>query len=290
MELIHFRILKTLKEKGTLAKTAETLHLTQSALSHQIKNLEKRLHTTLWQKQGRLLHLTQAGSYLTEVAESVLATVEAAERHITLLAEGKVGKLTLGIECHACYQWFRPLFQSLLLNWPLLDVEVTSRYRFQAFDALADYRLDALLTSDPMADARLTFQPLFNFELLLIVAQSHALAGQSHFHAEDLQGEIVLTYPVAQERLDLFQKVLRPYNIEAKAHKTVEETDLMLEMVAASRGVCLLPDWLLKQSELDLVGLPFANMPLPKTLYLATRAEDSDLAYIQWLVMQAKQL
>ncbi|MDT8406473.1 MAG: LysR substrate-binding domain-containing protein, partial [Methylococcales bacterium] len=103
-------------------------------------------------------------------------------------------------------------------------------------------------------------------------------------------GEIVLTYPVAQERLDVFQKVLRPYNIEVKAHKTVEETDLMLEMAAAGRGVCLLPGWLLKHCELALVGLPFAHKPLPKTLYLATRAEDSGLAYIQWLVEQAKQL
>ncbi|KAF0091106.1 MAG: LysR family transcriptional regulator regulator for metE and metH, partial [Hyphomonadaceae bacterium] len=61
MELIHLRILLALKRRGTLNAAAEELHLTQSALSHQMKNLEQRLGIVLWRKQGRTLVLTQAG-------------------------------------------------------------------------------------------------------------------------------------------------------------------------------------------------------------------------------------
>jgi len=290
MELIHLRILLALKQRGTLSAAAATLHLTQSALSHQIKNLEQRLGVTLWHKQGRLLALTQAGRYLSEVAESVIATVDSAERHLTQLAAGKTGQLTIGIECHACYEWFRNILQPYLRAWPNLNVEVTSRYRFESFEAIRQYKLDAVLTSDPVDNGLLSYQPLFDFELVLIVADSHPLAGRTEITPADLRYETVLTYPVARERLDMFRKVLQPAGIEPAAHIQVEETDIMLQLAAAGRGVCLLPEWLLadKHAKLGLTGLRFAGLPIGKTMYLACRHEDMGLEYLQWLIHHAR--
>lgn len=290
MELIHLRILLALKQRGTLVAAADSLHLTQSALSHQMKNLEKRLGIRLWHKQGRLLVLTQAGQYLSEVAESVLATVAAAEEQLTLLAAGKTGKLTLGIDCHACYEWFRNLLQPYLQAWPDLEIEVTSKFRFDSLQAIERYKLDALLTADPCFNGRLAYQPMFDFELLLIVASEHRLASQPCVRPADLSPETVLTYPVERDRLDMFEKVLRPHHVEPLAHKTVEETDIMLQFAAGGRGVCLLPEWLLaeKAAGLPLAGLRFANLPLRKTMYLATRQEDAELDYIRWLVEYAR--
>lgn len=289
MELIHFRILLALKRGGTLNAAAESLHLTQSALSHQVKNLEQRLGIVLWRKQGRTLALTQAGHYLSEVAESVIATVDSAEQHLTLLAAGKTGKLTIGIDCHACYEWFRTILQPYLLAWPDLAVEVTSRYRFNSFEAIRNYKLDAVLTSDPLFNGALHYQPLFDFELVLIVSARHRLAGRGFIEPSDLREETVLTYPVERERLDMFRKILQPAGIEPLGHVTVEETDIMLQLAASRRGVCLLPEWLLadKAKHPDVVSLRFKNLPLAKTMYLATRPEDVRLEYIQWLVEHA---
>lgn len=290
MELIHLRILMALKQRGTLSAAAETLHLTQSALSHQMKSLERRLGVTLWRKQGRMLVLTQAGRYLSEVAESVVATVDSAERHLTLLAEGKTGKLTIGIDCHACYEWFRTILQPFLLAWPDLAVDVTSRYRFNSFEAIQQYKLDALLTSDPVANDALAYQALFDFELVLIVAESHRLAEYDAITPDELRDETVLTYPVERDRLDIFRKVLQPGGIEPANHIQVEETDIMLQLAAAGRGVCLLPEWLLadKYPRLGLTSLRFSGMPLHKTMYLTCRREDVELEYLQWLVKQAR--
>lgn len=290
MELIHFRILLALKRLGTLNAAAGSLHLTQSALSHQMKNLEQRLDIILWRKQGRTLVLTQAGHYLSEVAESVIATVDSAEQHLGLLAAGKTGKLIIGIDCHACYEWFRTILQPYLQAWPDLAIEVTSRYRFNAFEAIQQYKLDAVLTSDPVGNAVLHYQPLFNFELVLIVSRQHRLAGRLFIEPSDLQQETILTYPVERERLDMFRKVLQPAGIEPFAHITVEETDIMLQLAASQRGVCLLPEWLLadKAKNPDVVSLRFANLPLTKTMYLATRHEDVQLEYIQWLIGHAQ--
>lgn len=291
MELIHLRILLALKQYGTLSAAADTLHLTQSALSHQMKNLEQRLGVALWRKQGRLLVLTQAGRYLSEVAESVVATVDAAAAHLDLLAAGKTGKLTIGIDCHACYEWFRDILQPYLRAWPDLDIEVTARYRFDSLAAIRQYKLDAVLTADPRDHAGLYYQPLFDFELVLIVAAGHRLAGQVLLTPAELRGETVLTYPVERERLDMFRKVLQPAGIEPAAHVQVEETDIMLQLVAAGRGVCLLPAWLLagRDGDLGLRSLRFAGQQLGKTMYLACRPEDAELAHMQWLVAHARQ-
>jgi len=290
MELIHFRILLALKRYGTLNAASETLHLTQSALSHQMKNLEQRLGIVLWRKQGRNLVLTQAGKYLSEVAESVIATVNAAEQHLNLLATGKTGKLTIGIDCHACYEWFRTILQPYLQAWPELAIEVTSRHRFNSFEAIQQYKLDAVLTSDPLFNGVLHYQPLFDFELVLIVARAHRLAGRQFIEPSELQQETILTYPVERERLDMFRKILQPAGIEPLSHVTVEETDIMLQLAASQRGVCLLPEWLLadKVKNPDVVSLRFENLPLTKIMYLATRHEDVQLEYIQWLIKQAQ--
>lgn len=290
MELIHFRILLALKRCGTLNAAAESLHLTQSALSHQMKNLEQRLGIVLWRKQGRTLVLTQAGHYLSEVAESVIATVESAEQHLTLLAAGKTGKLIIGIDCHACYEWFRTILQPYLQAWPDLAIEVTSRYRFNSFEAIRHYKLDAVLTSDPVFNGVLHYQSLFDFELVLIVAGQHRLAGRHFIEPSELRQETILTYPVERERLDIFRKVLQPAGIEPLAHVTVEETDIMLQLAASRRGVCLLPEWLLadKVKHPEVVSLRFKNLPLAKTMYLATRHEDVQLEYIRWLIEHAQ--
>jgi LysR family transcriptional regulator for metE and metH len=290
MELIHFRILLALKRLGTLNAAAESLHLTQSALSHQMKNLEQRLGIVLWRKQGRTLVLTQAGKYLSDVGESVIATVDSAEQHLALLAVGKTGKLTIGIDCHACYEWFRNILQPYLRAWPHLSIEVTSKYRFNSFAAIQQYKLDTVLTSDPVDNGILNYQALFDFELVLIVAAEHRLAGRGFIDPSDLRQETVLTYPVERERLDMFRKVLQPAGIEPQAHISVEETDIMLQLAAAGRGVCLLPAWLLadKTRKFGLSSLRFRDLPLSKTMYLATRHEDTNLEYIQWLIQHAR--
>jgi LysR family transcriptional regulator for metE and metH len=290
MELIHFRILLALKQRGTLNAASDALHLTQSALSHQMKKLEQRLNIVLWRKQGRTLVLTQAGKYLSEVAESVIATVDSAEQHLNLLAAGKRGKLTIGIDCHACYEWFRTILQPYLHAWPDLAIEVTSRYRFNSFEAIQHYKLDAVLTSDPVFNGMLHYQPLFTFKLVLIVGKQHRLAGRKVIEPADLQPETILTYPVERERLDMFRKVLQPAGIEPFAHITVEETDIMLLMAGDERGVCLLPEWLVadKVKNPDVVMVQFKNLPLTKTMYLAVRHEDVELDYIQWLIAHAQ--
>ncbi len=286
MELIHLRILLALKAKGTLVAASKELFLTQSALSHQIKSLEQRLGVKLWNRKGRALELTQAGHYLSKLAESIIPTINSAEQHVSLLGQGKTGQFTIGIDCHACFEWLRTILQPFLQACPDLEVDVTSRYRFDAFAAIAEYKLDAVLTSDPAFDGILHYEPLFDFELLLIVPKGHILAQSVVIEPSQLSNETILTYPVPRHRLDIFNRILQPNNIEPRNHKQVEETDIMLQLVASNRGICLLPEWLLaeKSRDMRLQGLRIKDQPLNKTMYLAIRPEDVELEYIKTFI------
>lgn len=283
MKLIHLRILLALKCKGSLVAASKELHVTQSALSHQIKNLELRLGVKLWNKKGRSLELTQAGHYLSNIAQSIISSIHAAEHRAKLLGQGKVGQFTIGIDCHACFEWIINILQPFLQAYPDLEVDVTSRFRFDSFAAIEDYRLDAVLTSDPKFNGVLHYEPLFGFNLLLIVPKDHVWADKKTITPAMLAEETILTYPVPQHRLDIFNRILQPHGIEPLKHKQVEETDIMLQLVASHRGVCLLPDWLLanKAKKLALQGLRFNDLSLNKTMYLAIRPEDIELQYIK---------
>jgi LysR family transcriptional regulator for metE and metH len=286
MELIHLRILLALKAKGSLVAASKELFLTQSALSHQIKSLEQRLGVKLWNRKGRALELTQAGHYLSKLAESIIPAINSAEYHVSLLGQGKTGQFTIGIDCHACFEWLRTILQPFLEACPDLEVDVTSRYRFDSFAAIAEYKLDAVLTSDPAFDGILHYEPLFDFELLLIVSKGHALAESATIEPAQLVNETILTYPVPRHRLDIFNRILQPNNIEPRNHKQVEETDIMLQLVASNRGICLLPEWLLaeKSRDMALTGLRIKDQPLNKTMYLAMRPEDIELEYIRTFI------
>ena len=125
---------------------------------------------------------------------------------------------------------------------------------------------------------------------MLIVARQYPLAELKVIEPADLKQETILTYPVERERLNMFRKILQPAGVEPLTHVTVEETDIMLQLAASQRGVCLLPEWLLadKVKNPDVVSLRFKDLPLTKTMYLATRQEDVQLEYIQWLVEHAQ--
>lgn len=284
MDLAHLRIIHALQQHQTLAAAAESLHLTQSALSHRMKALEQELGVAFWDKRGQRLVLTPAGQELLRLAQRVLPEVEAGRDRLKRMAQGQGGRLHIAVECLPCAQWLNPALASFMQAWPELEVDVVSEYRFAAFPALLDYQVDACLTPDPIPHPRLHRVVLFRYPLCLVVGRQHRLAAQAAFQANDLTAETLLTYPVERSRLDVFTQILQPAGVEPRQHKTVGDTDLLLGMVAAGRGVSLLPQWLVERSpyapSLHWLSPP---IPLQKELCLVVRSEDASKPWLQAL-------
>ncbi len=282
IERAHLSIISALARHGTLTRAAEELFLTQSALSHTIRKLEEEVGVALWKRRGRRLELTQAGRYLLKVADGVLPLLEQTEHTLAEYGRGRRGTLRIGMECHPCYEWLLDRVAEYLRMWPDVDIDVTQRFQFNGVEALENNRIDVTVTPDPVFREGLHYRSVLNFELLLVVGNHHRLASRSTVTPDDLASELLFTYPVARERLDVFARFLLPASIEPAGHREVEATEIMLQLVAAGRGVTTLPAYMVDKYSAahNVVGIRLGEEGIFNTLYLGCREEDLEVDYI----------
>ena len=292
LERIHLAIVQEVEKQGTLTAAADVLCVTQSALSHSMKKLEQHLGTDVWLREGRSLRLTQAGQYLLAVANRVLPQLDLAEERLRQFAQGERGALRIGMECHPCYQWLLKIVSPYLAAWPDVDVDVKQKFQFGGIGALFGYEIDLLVTPDPLNKPGLVFVPVFDYEQVLVVAGSHPLAQADYVQPKDLNREILITYPVTTDRLDIYNQFLLPAGIAPRRHKTIETTDIMLQMVASGRGVAALPRWLVNEyaSKLDVVPVRLGQQGIAKQIHLGARESDEGVDYLNAFIDMARQL
>lgn len=283
IERIHLKVVHAVEQHGSLTAAAKELCVTQSALSHTMRKLENNLGTEVWLREGRSLRLTQAGRYLLNISNRVLPLLGHAEDKLRQIAQGERGTLRIGMECHPCYQWLLKVVSPFLDAWPDVDVDVKQKFQFGGVGALLDYEIDLLVTPDPFFRSGLCFNPVFDYEQVLVVPKHHALAARRYVQAEDLRDQVLLTYPVATDRLDIYTQFLNPAGVVPKQHKTSEATDIMLQMVACDRGVAPLPRWLAEEycTKLPLSVVRLGKDGIAKQIYLGTREGDGDIEYLK---------
>ncbi|NLY65257.1 MAG: LysR family transcriptional regulator [Alcaligenaceae bacterium] len=290
LERIHLSIVQQVERQGSLTAAANVLHVTQSALSHSMKKLEQQLGIEIWRREGRSLQLTQAGQYLLAVANRVLPQLDLAEERLHQFSLGERGSLRIGMECHPCYQWLLKIVSPYLSAWPDVDVDVKQKFQFGGLGALFGYEIDLLVTPDPLYRPGLKFEPVFDYEQVLVVAKNHALANVAYVKPQHLTREVLISYPVDVERLDIYNQFLLPAGIAPKRHKTIETTDIMLQMVASGRGVTALPRWLVEEyaNKLDVVPLRLGPRGIAKQIFLGLRETDTTIDYVQAFVELAR--
>lgn len=289
LERIHLKIIEAVEDQGSLTAAAKQLCVTQSALSHTVRKLEDKLGTAIWLREGRSLRLTQAGAYLLTIARRVLPQLEHAEDKLQQIGRGERGSLHIGMECHPCYRWLLKVVSPFLQDWPDVDVDVKQKFQFGGVDALLDYEIDLLVTPDPAYKSGLYYEPVFNYEQVLVTANGHPLAEKKYATPKDLRDQVLLTYPVAQDRLDIYTDFLQPEGLSPKQHKTIETTDIMLQMVASGRGVAALPRWLVEEyaSWLPLQTVRLGVQGISKHIYLGIRESDQETQYLRAFIALA---
>ncbi len=278
----HLRIVRAIDAEGTMTEAAKSLFLTQSALSHAMKKLEAHFDVPLWKKDGRRLTLTQAGQSVLGLAHRVLPQFEHTEAQLRRFADGKQGILRIGMECYPCFEWLLKVVAPFLKAFPDVDVDVRRAFSFGGLQALHGYDIDILLTPDPLSLDTITYTPVFEYEQVLVMDKYHPLAKKPFITPQDLSSETLITYPVELSRLDVFTHFLTPANCTVKQHKTIETTEIILQMVAAGRGVTALPKWLIDESkESDLLACrSLGEQGVSKTLYLGHRKAQDVLGFV----------
>jgi len=282
LEFRHLRTIKAIHDTGGLGKAAGTLNITQSALSHQIKGLEDQAGVELFVRRSKPLKLSAAGKRLLRLAEQVLPQIAALEEEFNGLRAGKTGRLHIAIECHACFEWLFPVLEAFRHNWGDVDVDIRPGLSFEALPALGREEVDLVVSSDPEDIPGVVFIPLFDYEPVFLAAANNPLAQKKFIEAEDFKDQTLLTYPVDRSRLDVFTELLSPARVEPRSIRQVELTAVILMLVAANRGVAVLPDWVLREvrSNADYVTRPLTAQGKTKRLYAAVREDDADKPFM----------
>ncbi|HCP81579.1 MAG TPA: LysR family transcriptional regulator [Octadecabacter sp.] len=291
IEFRHLRTIKAIHDMGGLARAADSLGITQSALSHQIKGIEDQAGVELFVRRSKPLKLSAAGKRLLAAADRILPEVAALEAEFAGLVQGHAGRMHIAIECHACFEWLFPVLEGFRKAWPDVDVDIRPGLAFEAMPALQKQQVDLVVSSDPEDIAGVTFLPLFDYEPVFVAAKNHPLASKAYIEAEDFRDETLITYPVERARLDIFSQLLTPANVQPKDVRQVELTAVILLLVASGRGVAVLPDWVVRQASYgsDYVTRPLTKAGLTRRLYAAVRDDEAELPYVAHLVRHARQ-
>lgn len=290
IELKHLKTLMVLRTTGSLTATANNLCLTQSALSHQLRDLEQRLGSPLFLRKTRPVRFTAEGKILLALADKVLPTIQAAEQELASNRHQTAGRLQMAIECHSCFQWLMPALKQYQGLWPDVDIDFSSGFSFDPIPALAKGELDLVITSDIQPRHDIHYEPLFDFEMCLIVAPQSPLANKSNIVPADLAHQAVLSYPIQRNRLDIAKHFLHPAGIEPLAWKQADNSLMLIQMVSAGMGVAALPNWAVDNFVQQglIISKPLGK-GLWRRLFAAVRASEQKHHYLNAFFATAKQ-
>ncbi len=290
IEFRHLKTIRAIHQAGGLARAADILHITQSALSHQIKGLEDQAGVELFVRRSKPLKLSAAGHRLLRLAEKVLPEIEALEAEFEGVREGSAGRMHIAIECHACFEWLFPVLERFRKTWADVDVDIRPGLAFDALPALQKEEVDLVVSSDPEDLSGVIFKPLFDYEPVFVASSQNPLAKKDYIDAEDLRDQLLITYPVDRTRLDVFTELLIPAGVEPRAMRQVELTAVILLLVASNRGVAVLPDWVVREVRYnsDYVTRPLTKDGRTKRLFAATRVEDTSKPFMSNVIRLAR--
>ena len=286
IEFRHLRTIKAIHEFGGLARAAEQLNITQSALSHQIKGIEDQAGIELFVRRSKPLKLSAAGLRLLRAAERILPEIDALQAEFSGLRAGHSGRMHIAIECHASFEWLFPVLENFRKTWGDVDVDIRPGLAFDALPALMKEEVDLVVSSDPEDLPGVTFTPLFDYSPVFVASSQHPLAQKPYIQAEDFRGETLITYPVERARLDIFSQLLTPAKVEPAAIRQAELTAVILLLVASNRGITVLPDWVVREVKYssDYITRPLTKAGITRRLYAATRSDDLQKPFVRDLI------
>ena len=261
LEVRHLRLITAIADQGSVTGAANNLNLTQSALSHQLRDIEDRLGAPLFQRLAKRMILTQAGERLLESARSVLDQLDRIENEIRETSKQREGVLRISTECYTCYHWLPSRLKAFSERFPRLEVRIVADATRHPFQALLDGRLDIGIVCTKIRNRRLQYKPLFSDEVIAVMHPDHPLAGKPYLAAADFADQHLITYAVPKDDLSIFQRLLKPAGVTPRQLSQIELTEAIVEMVKAGIGISTMAKWAVAPhiQAGTLVGVPLTR-------------------------------
>lgn len=248
LDIRHLRLLSELQATGSATAAAARLGVTQSAVSHQLRELNTRFNSPVCFRVGKRLMLTAVGNRLVRAAETILPELDRAAEDVLRLRDGHTGILRVCAQCHTGYHWLPPLLRTFQTRYPEVDLEIAVQHTNHPVEALLDGSLDLALVTDDIDDRRFRIRPLLTDEHAAIVAPDHPWATQRFVTPEQLGQATLLLYSSSPGDSFTVRKILRPAGVRPVRVRFVQLTEAILEMVKAGLGVSVMPTWAIRSA------------------------------------------
>ncbi len=291
LDIRHLHMLTALRGQGSLAAAAEELHVTASAVSHQLKEIENYYGVTLVNRRSRPLSFTPAGKEMLKLADNILPQVARTTANIKRLASGQTGQLRLASECHSCFDWLMPILNRYRKEWQDVDLDFATGFEPEPHQLLLDDEIDVLITASPLPLEGINYLPLFEYESRLVMSPTHILAEKAFIEPKDIADQTLIAYPVEAKRLDIIAHFLSPAHISPAKIRTTELTAMLIQLVASERGVSALPDWVVAEYEKKgwVVSRPLGDGVYCQ-LYAGIREQSFSISYMQGFLSLLKSM
>jgi len=282
LEIRHLKLVAAIADTGSVTRAGNRLHLTQSALSHQLRDAEEQLGVQLFERGTGKMTLTPAGERLVQSARSVLAELERAESDIQKNGASARGLIRMSTQCTTVYHWFPPRLIAFQRQFPEVEVQLVIEATNNPFEALLEGKLDLAIVSEPIRNRKIRYSPLFEDEFVVIVPPGHRLAEKTFLAAEDIAGENILIYPPKEEST-ILTKVLEPAGIRPGKVQEIMLTEAIIEMVMGGLGIAGLARWAVgpQLASGALIGLPLKPPGFRWNWSIAQLRANRPPAYIQ---------
>jgi LysR family transcriptional regulator for metE and metH len=291
METRHLRLIKTLADEKSITKSLDKLFLTQSAVSHQLRDIEERLGVKIFYRTKNQWILTEEGQVLYNTAGKVLAEIDEATKRINDMRQGHAGNIRISTECYTNYHWLPAFMVRMKILYPKLDINIVIEATHKPLQKLLDNELDLGITSDPWDNKSIKYIELFKDEVMAVMPLEHPLAHKKFLTGDDFKDQTLIIHSYPLETVTVHQHFLKEQKIKPKQIVAMPLTEAALEMVKAGMGILTMPKWAMR-SFVDSPALTLVRIGqkgLIRTHYAAIRHEDAGKKYIQDFIKNLKE-
>ncbi|WP_281231399.1 LysR family transcriptional regulator [Flavobacterium gelatinilyticum] len=286
MEIRHLKLIKAIVEEGSITKAIDKLHLTQSALSHQLKEAEYQLGTAIFLRTNKKLVLTKAGEKIYELANEILNKLTETQTQIKQMVFGEYGEIRISTECFSSYHWLPSVLKQFHLLYPNVELKIITEATHIPLQKLLDNTIDIAIVSDQIKDNHIKYTELFQDEVVMVVSENHPWAEKKYVIAEDFAEEHLIIHSLPMETVTIHQFLLAPAKVSPKKITPMPLTEASLEMVKADMGVMSMAKWALLPylQNNPVKAVKVGKNGLKRKHFIATRANETYPAYFNHFI------
>lgn len=289
MNLHHLKVFLAVAQAGSVSRGAETLHISQPAVTREIRDLEASLGLPLFDRHPRGVTPTEGGQRLLQFAERIFALEQAAERDLRDLAGLGHGELILGASATLGAYWLPPLLNSFREQHPGVFVSLQMSNTQEVLQQLDDALISLGFVEGPFPAEDYAHHLLARDQLLPVVGPAHPLAGRRGLYMAELQAHELYLREAGSGARASIEQAYRKHGLDARAAMIGGGTEPLKRLIAGGRGIAWLSQLVVEEELADgrLVQLDVRDLQIERDLHvlwrLGSRLNPAPAAFLQMI-------